>query len=212
MYIKKNKHKRRMPIFVAERLEEAGKYNIIRIETDRVLIAQKPELFENPREGVVLIHKNRGESPNNLLESVVIEHAQQRLVASVFYGDGKEFRRPIGDNEKERRGKYLHLYPPEVIDTMIKVGGLEKMAIKLQGAKELTYFVPKTEQSDEAISVVRLSPVRLDFSLIPEGTYVSGNIQNREAENYKIPVVLGTIVDEGLQILPVRGRVVSLIK
>lgn len=91
----RKKERQRMAQVVTARLEDSRRYNIKESDEGHVLIAQKPEVFEDPSEIYIVLHNRK--MPLAEYKRLIGENRSNgRYVSNVFYKDGKTFKVHLG--------------------------------------------------------------------------------------------------------------------
>ena len=114
-------------------------------------------------------------------------------VAPVLYNDGKTaFVRMVDRNISWRKDKSLKRHTYEEISQMRHLRRIEKVILD-QFENPLTYYQPETDNLPESLRVLRMDPVRLDYSHIGPEDQGYEFVENRESIDYKLPVNVATI-------------------
>jgi hypothetical protein len=183
--------KRRMTELVLGSLEESGLYNIVENDGFHILVAERPELKENPRTIDVLIH-NYHRPVHQFLSEVGDNRAQGVDTANIFYKDGQEFMVRLGVRGRNKYSKSLKNYSGEQINAMIHLRDLEKVVLEGSGRK-LTYYQPETERLGESIRTFEMGDVTLDYSHIGPANPSYEFVQNRISRDFKQAVQIGAV-------------------
>lgn len=207
--------KRQMAKFLADRLEDSGRYNITEVTPSGILIIQKPELVPNPREAYIILHNDQRTKEQFWRE--VREHRKNgRVLSNVFYKgqDRKDFLKRLGSSARGRDDKSLKLYKdsPEVLNSIIHLRDLEKKVLELQGVPQLTYYQPETDRLREGVRIYTMLPVTLDYSHINADDRRHGFVHDKVSDDYKIPREEIYIVKGKVQLIPTNVSDVFLMK
>ncbi len=123
----KKKERQRMAQVVTDRLEDSKRYNIVESDEGHILIAQKPEVFENPSE-IYVVLLNRKIPLSEYKRLVGENRSNGRYVSNVFYKDGKTFKVHLGwRSHFKGDARSLKRYSAEEKDNMVHLRGLEKV-------------------------------------------------------------------------------------
>lgn len=188
------KDKLKMRDFVCGRIEDAGRYNILEAQADHLLITQRNELVEQPREAYIFLHNDRlpiesQRFPSDTYPAICRANIDKgRFVSDMFYKDGEMFFVRLAERGNFK-GDYRSLkrYTKEQIDRMIHLRGLEKKALEWQrDPKILVYFQPKTAQLEESIRGFRMDTVMLDYSHVRPGDSGYDFVRNGPSIDYKL--------------------------
>ena len=182
--------------FICDRLEDSCQYNILRSNENGLLVAEKPEIAENPRNISVFVANFLGpiKEINGAFQR---NRSRQVYSAPVFYKDGKTaFVRMVEKNKGWRTDKSLKRYTPQEVNQMLHLRGKEKAVMKLFG-KKLTYYQPETERLDESLREFSLENVGLDYSHLKPWDPGYNFATNRTSIDYKLPQETATIEPAG---------------
>jgi hypothetical protein len=193
------REKERMSEFVVGLFEESGRYDIRSYDRGHVLLVQKRDVTENPREIYVVLHNRQMaiSAYNSLVRSSI---NKRRLVANLFYKDGERFHVRLG-----KRGNFkgddrsLKRYSVEEINKMLHLRGLEKAVLNdQQRDRTLVYFQPLTERLAESVRGYEMGDVHLDYSHVDRDHSSYGFVHDRESIDYKIANEVFSLPNGGL--------------
>ena len=178
--------KDRMTEFVAERLDGSGLYNIVKRDNSHILVAERPEVREEPKTIDVLTH-NYYRTKKNLRDKVGYNRSQGIGTAHIFYKDGETFMVRLAVRGKIKDLRSLKHYSKKEIDDMIHLRDLEKVVLDMSNG-ELVYYQPKTARLEEGIRIFEMRNVALDYSHLKRGDPGYGFARDTLSEDYKLPV------------------------
>ncbi len=193
------KEKEKMLVFIIGGIEESYMYDIKEADNSHILVAQKPDLFENPAHIEVLLH-NEKTKLKDYERRISKNSIDGVFTADVFYKNEKDFMVRLG-GKASFKGDYRSLkrYSKDELDKMIHLRGLEKSALESQmGNPFLTYFQPETARLDEGLRGYQMKDVHFDYSHIEEGDHGYGFARPSTSKDYKIAEEIpGMKVDGG---------------
>jgi len=193
-------NKRKMADFIASRLEDSNLYNIIKKDNSHLLVAEKPDINDNPQ-SIVIINHNYKRTFNELKEMQSKNRDNWIYTAHLFYKDGENFMVRLG-----KRGHFkgdersLKNYTKEERDAMLHLRDLEK-AVLNSGYPELSYYQPETDRLSESIRIFKMKDVELDYSHIKRGDAGYGFVKDSLSVDYKLPEEIMSIVSEPASLL-----------
>lgn len=181
----KKAEKSRMVQFITDRLEDSGRYNILKKNESYILISRN-NAGSSPKLYVVLHNVKMPISTYKKL--VQTNSADGAYTSNIFYKDDETFMVRLAErghfkgNEKSLKG-----YSKEKRDRMIHLRGLEKEVLDMQNTNPLlVYFQPETDRLEEALRGYSMSEVELDYSHVGEDHPSHGFVRNRPSIDYKI--------------------------
>lgn len=177
------KQKKRMVEFVTGRLEDSGLYNIVENDSLHILVAQRPDLVEEPATIDVLAH-NYHRTMRDLRSTLGYNRSKGIDTAHIFYKDGKTFMVRLGVRGNIKDPGSLKRYSKEQIDAMIHLRDLEKAVLGMSGG-ELAYYQPETARLEEGIRIFEMVRVALDYTHIRPGDPGYGFVRDTVSKDYK---------------------------
>lgn len=122
----KRAERKRMQDFVTGCIEEAGRYVIKKSTIDGVLIAQRPELVEQPIPAWVFLH-SRKRAMDEYRQQVSNAIQKGARITNIFYNDGELFMVRLAERAHIKGdNKALKKYSAKERNAMIHIRDLEK--------------------------------------------------------------------------------------
>lgn len=113
---------------------------------------------------------------------------QFEFVVPIFYKDNKTFfRRTVDRNKAFRNELSLKNYSNQEIHHMISLTRQEITAKNQEKTNTLYYFQPETQKTHESLINVRMKPVLLDYSHLPDD-HIKKH-KNEFSKTYFIPTI-----------------------
>jgi hypothetical protein len=181
--------KKRMREFVTGCLEDSGLYNIVKSDISHILVAERPELTEQPRTIDVLTH-NYHRTVRELMSTLRHNHSEGISTAHIFYKDGETFMVRLGRRGKIKDIRSLKQYTKQQIDAMIHLRDIEGVVLERSGG-ELIYYQPETARLEEGIRIFEMRRVALDYTHIRPGDSGYGFARDTVSKDYKQAVEIG---------------------
>ena len=193
------KQKTRMTEFVADHLDGSGLYIIVERNNSHILVAEKPEVREQPKTIDVLAH-NYHRTKKELSDTLRLNYSRGIGTAHIFYKDDKTFMVRLGVRGNIKDPRSLKRYTKQQIDAMIHLRDLENAVLGISGG-ELDYYQPKTERLEESIRIFEMVRVALDYSHIGPGDPGYGFARNTVSEDYKEARQIGATITGPIELL-----------
>lgn len=175
--------KERMTEFVAERLDGSGLYIIIERDISHILVAERPEVREQPKTINVLAH-NYHRTMRDMRNTLGYNASRGIGTAHIFYKDGEIFMVRLGARGNIKDPRSLKRYTKAQIDAMVHLRDLEHAVLSMSGGK-LAYYQPATTRLEESIRVYEMARVCLDYSHIRKGDPGYGFARDTVSKDYK---------------------------
>ncbi len=191
--------KRRMAEFVAGRLEDSGLYNILESDSSHILVAQRPDLVEEPVTIDVLAH-NYHRTMHDMRNTLGYNRSQGIGTAHIFYKDDETFMVRLGVRGNIKDPRSLKLYTKQQIDAMIHLRDLEKVVLQMSGG-DLVYYQPQTERLEEGIRMFEMVRVALDYTHIRRGDPGYGFARDTISKDYKEARQIGATITGPIELL-----------
>jgi hypothetical protein len=192
--------KRNMNRFISERFEESKWYNFLECDHSHLLLVQKPELVEFPKEIYIFLH-NQKIALADFESSVNFYRRQGRYIGNIFYKDDVNFMVRLAERGNLKGDdRSLKRYTKYLRDRMIHLRGLEKEVLSLQSDSTLVYYQPVTERLAESVRGYELKDVVLDYSHVDREHSAFGFVENRVSVDYKIASELFCLTTGGLKL------------
>lgn len=211
----KKEDRQKMQKFLINRLEEAEKYMIVKSDTSHILLAQKPDLVENPLMCYILLHNNKLTEKD--YQNIVNNNALQGIYTStVHFKDGiLNYVPAAAKGHLKNHGKSLKHYSPQEINKMIKLRTPEKKTLEyLSPSRIVNYYQPESSNLEEAIKGTELKNVKFDYSHLRPGDPGYGfSISGTTSKEFKIADEEFLIVNGGIELYqPRTGKMILNLK
>ncbi len=188
------KEQRRAATFIAERLEQAEFYEILRKDDTTVVVREKYDDDGEVLKTIQVVIPNVSGTIEDFEQDYRTSRQQGLYVAPVLYKDGKTaFVRMVERNPSWRREKSLKNYTSQQINRMLHLRGIEK-AVMGHFGDDLLYYQPETADLQESLRRFELGSVDLDYSHLSPGDSGYGFATDRASVDYKLPEEAATIV------------------
>lgn len=194
------KQKNRMTEFIADSLDGSGLYKIVERDNSHILVAEKPEVREQPKTIDVLAHSYH-RTIHNLRDTLSYNKNQGIIgTAHIFYKDDETFMVRLGVRGNIKDPRSLKRYTKQQIDAMIHLRDLENVVLKMSGG-ELAYYQPETVRLEEGIRIFKMENVVLDYSHIGRGDPGYGFARNTVSKDYKEARQIGATIIGPIELL-----------
>lgn len=191
--------KRRMTEFIADSLDGSGLYQIIERDNLHILVAEKPEVREQPKTIDVLAHNYHRTMPE-FWRTIRGNRTQGIGTAHIFYKDGETFMVRLGVRGNIKDPRSLKCYTKQQIDAMIHLRDLEKAVLEMSGVV-LPYYQHETERLEEGVRIFKMGEVALDYTHIRPGYSGYGFARDTISRDYRQAVQIGATITGQIELL-----------
>jgi len=172
--------KKAMSDYVTGLLEATQRYDVKESVNSHILIAQKPDLAENPSE--IYVKLLAGGVSKDAVKTMLDKNKEDdRYTAFIFYKDDKTFHVRVAGRLKSR--KSLSHYTDAERNRMLDLRDLEKLVLGKQGHdNHLIYYQPSTARLDESLRGYEMETVNFKYDYLKEPRNTDGDKEKTEDE------------------------------